>query len=151
MSDWAQGYWLRDVLLIFILLPIIAAYGTVVYFAVVHRSFVMIALPVIAIPFALAALLIFVKRVVAISTKDPGVSGGVHPSHAILSCSGTIIGRGCALCSVNTSLVPHVWTSNPCPLATAVLPEVIDHDACSGRIIANSSEEPEIPEASIQL
>jgi hypothetical protein len=60
VSDWAQGYWLRDVLLIFILLPIIAAYGTLVYFAVVHNSVVMIALSVVAIPFALAALLIFV-------------------------------------------------------------------------------------------
>lgn len=60
MSDWAKGYWLRDVLLIFILLPIIAAYGALVYFAVVHRSFVASALSIVAIPFALASLFMFV-------------------------------------------------------------------------------------------
>jgi hypothetical protein len=60
LSDWAQGYWLRDVLLIFVLLPIIAAYGTLLYFALVHRSVVTIALSVVGIPFALAALLMLV-------------------------------------------------------------------------------------------
>jgi hypothetical protein len=60
LSDWNQGYWLSDVRLIFILLAIVVAYGTLVYFAVVHRSFITISLSFVSIPFALASLLMLV-------------------------------------------------------------------------------------------
>ena len=60
MSDWERGFWLRDVLLIFILLALVAAHGTLNYFAVAHRGLLMILLSVVGAPFALAFLLLLV-------------------------------------------------------------------------------------------
>lgn len=60
MSDWEKGFWLRDVLLIVILAAATAAYGAIVYFAVLHHSFITIGFSVVAIPFVLASLLLLV-------------------------------------------------------------------------------------------
>jgi hypothetical protein len=56
LSDWEKQQWLRDIPLIFILFAMVAVYGTVAYFAVVHRSFVTIVLSLVGIPFGLAFL-----------------------------------------------------------------------------------------------
>jgi hypothetical protein len=59
LSVWEKRQWLRDIPLIFILFVVLAAYGAVAYFAVVHRGFVMIVLSLLGIPFALISLWLF--------------------------------------------------------------------------------------------
>lgn len=60
LSDSEKRRWLRDIPLIVILLAGLAAYGAVVYLAVLHRTFIMIGLSLIGIPFALVFLLMFI-------------------------------------------------------------------------------------------
>src|ERR1700757_78582 len=59
LSVWEKRQWLRDIPLIFILFAVVAAYGAVAYFAVVHRGVVMIVLSLLGIPFALVSLWLF--------------------------------------------------------------------------------------------